>query len=323
MGGEERDFDIPDPADPDIVFASGLGGKITRWDAHTGQVADVAPFLEPNYGRRQTETTHHFVWVTPMAISKVGEPVLYLGGDVVFASRDRGASLEDHQPRPDGQGSRRPALRRRPGDRRRPRLRLWRHLVDGPVSPHGGRALGRDRQRPRPAHPRRRRSLGQCHSIRPAGLGQDRQHRSLAAGGRDRLHRHRQPAPGRPGAARLRDPRLRQDLARHLRRLAGGPFRQRGEGRYAAARPALRRDRRRRVRLVGRRRPLAADPGQPADRLGARPGGQGRRPDRRHPGPLDLDPRRPRPASAGGRDQGPRRRRTCTPPPRPSACGRT
>ncbi|MEO8812621.1 MAG: hypothetical protein ABI376_06895, partial [Caulobacteraceae bacterium] len=72
VGGDERDYDIPDPDDPDIVYASGLGGKISRWDARTGQSANITPFPEPNYGERQTTTAHHFVWVTPMAVSRLG-----------------------------------------------------------------------------------------------------------------------------------------------------------------------------------------------------------------------------------------------------------
>ncbi|MDQ2861320.1 MAG: hypothetical protein M3T55_11495 [Pseudomonadota bacterium] len=91
VGGDERDYDIPDPDDPDIVYGSGLGGRISRFDARTGQVANIAPFLEPNYGERQTLPAHHFVWVTPLAVSRAGPTTLYLGGEVVFASTDRGA----------------------------------------------------------------------------------------------------------------------------------------------------------------------------------------------------------------------------------------
>ncbi|MEO8926046.1 MAG: hypothetical protein ABI306_02685 [Caulobacteraceae bacterium] len=89
-GGDERDYDIPDPDDPNIVYGSGLGGRISRWDARTGQVANIAPFLEPNYGQRQTQPAHHFVWVTPMAVSRAGPTTLYLGAESVFASTDRG-----------------------------------------------------------------------------------------------------------------------------------------------------------------------------------------------------------------------------------------
>jgi photosystem II stability/assembly factor-like uncharacterized protein len=44
VGGDERDYDIPDPTDPDIVYGSGLGGRVTRFDAHTGQVKNVSPW---------------------------------------------------------------------------------------------------------------------------------------------------------------------------------------------------------------------------------------------------------------------------------------
>jgi photosystem II stability/assembly factor-like uncharacterized protein len=91
VGGDERDYDIPDPDDPNIVYGTGLGGRISRWDAASGQVANITPFPVPNYGERQTSTAHHFTWVTPLAVSRVGPTTLYLGGEVVFASTDRGA----------------------------------------------------------------------------------------------------------------------------------------------------------------------------------------------------------------------------------------
>ena len=90
VGGDERDYDIPDPEDPDIVYASGLGGTINRYDARTGQSANVSPFPVANYGQRQTSTAHHFVWVTPIAVSRAGPNTLYEGGEVVWASTDRG-----------------------------------------------------------------------------------------------------------------------------------------------------------------------------------------------------------------------------------------
>ncbi len=92
VGAEERDYDIPDPEDPNIVYGTGLGGKIQKFDARTGEVADISPYLEPNYGRRQISSAHHFVWVTPMAVSRTGPVTLYLGAEVVFKSTDRGQS---------------------------------------------------------------------------------------------------------------------------------------------------------------------------------------------------------------------------------------
>lgn len=92
VGGDERDYDIPDPVDPAIIYGSGLGGHVSRWDAHTGTVADVSPWPVSNYGLRPTTVAHHFNWVTPLVTSRAGPPALYLGGEVVFKSLDHGNS---------------------------------------------------------------------------------------------------------------------------------------------------------------------------------------------------------------------------------------
>ena len=91
-GADERDYVIPDPEDPNIVYGTGLGGRITRYDNRTGELANIAPFLEPNYGKRQISVAHHFVWVTPFALSRTGPVTLYEGAEVVFKSTDRGQS---------------------------------------------------------------------------------------------------------------------------------------------------------------------------------------------------------------------------------------
>jgi photosystem II stability/assembly factor-like uncharacterized protein len=92
VGGDERDYDIPDPVDPNIIYGSGLGGRVSRWDERTGQVTDVSPWPMQNYGLRPTLLAHHFNWVTPLVASRAGPPALYEGGEVVFKSADRGAS---------------------------------------------------------------------------------------------------------------------------------------------------------------------------------------------------------------------------------------
>ncbi len=90
VGGDERDFDIPDPVDPNIVYASGLGGQVSRWDARTGQVTDVSPWPLSNYGARPSTVAHHFNWVNPLVGSQAGPPALYLGGEVLWKTTDQG-----------------------------------------------------------------------------------------------------------------------------------------------------------------------------------------------------------------------------------------
>ena len=92
VGGDERDYDIPDPTDPDIVYGSGLGGRVTKWDARTGQVQNVSPWPISSYGKRPTTVRYRYNWVTPLVASDVGTPTLYLGSQLVFRSTNRGRS---------------------------------------------------------------------------------------------------------------------------------------------------------------------------------------------------------------------------------------
>ncbi len=90
VGGDERDYDIPDPVDPDIVYGSGLGGRVSKWDARTGQVANISPWPISSYGQRPTQVRYRYNWVTPLAVSHVGAPAIYLGAQLVFRSTDQG-----------------------------------------------------------------------------------------------------------------------------------------------------------------------------------------------------------------------------------------
>lgn len=90
VGADERDYDIPDPVDPLIVYGSGLGGRVSRFDGHTGQSADITAWPEANYGKRPTLTKFHYNWVTPLVASKTGPATLYLGAQLLFSTSDQG-----------------------------------------------------------------------------------------------------------------------------------------------------------------------------------------------------------------------------------------
>src|SRR5579871_510982 len=91
VGGEERDYDLPDPEVPGVVFASGLGGRVARWNAATGLIDDVSPWPISNYGRRPTDYRFHNNWFSPLAFSRQKPYALYAGAQVLFRSLDRGA----------------------------------------------------------------------------------------------------------------------------------------------------------------------------------------------------------------------------------------
>jgi photosystem II stability/assembly factor-like uncharacterized protein len=90
VGGDERDGDIPDPANPDIVYGAGLGGRLSRWDARTGQVQNVSPTPVSTYGQRPTAGAYRYTWITPLAISSRPPHAIYQGAQVLFQSLDGG-----------------------------------------------------------------------------------------------------------------------------------------------------------------------------------------------------------------------------------------
>ena len=184
VGGDERDYDVPDPVDPLIIYGSGLGGRITKWDARTGQVQDIAPWPVSSYGKRPTLFKYHYLWVTPLVTSRTGTPTLYLGAQVLFASTDRGEHWSVISPDLTGKTE---GAQRCGGDvalaDAKP-CRLWRHLVDRALAAARRGDLGRLRRRPRPCHARRRQELAGRHSAGRGQLGQDLLDRRLAARGR-------------------------------------------------------------------------------------------------------------------------------------------
>jgi photosystem II stability/assembly factor-like uncharacterized protein len=94
VGGEERDTDIPFPGDPDLVFGSGLGGRVTRWNARTGQVRTVSPWPISSYGKRPSDARYRSTWLSPLAISPLPPHAMYLGAQVLFRSTDQGERWE-------------------------------------------------------------------------------------------------------------------------------------------------------------------------------------------------------------------------------------
>lgn len=92
VGADERDYDIPDPQDSKIVFGSGLGGRLSRWDARTGRVTNVSPWPISSYGKSPGTVSYRYGWITPIAISPRQPYALYQGAQVLFRSLDKGHS---------------------------------------------------------------------------------------------------------------------------------------------------------------------------------------------------------------------------------------
>jgi photosystem II stability/assembly factor-like uncharacterized protein len=90
VGGDERDDVLPEPSDANIVYATGLGGKVTRWDKRHGQSREITPWPVSSYGMRQTAVKYRYTWITPLAVSQREPYPLYVGSQLLWRSVDRG-----------------------------------------------------------------------------------------------------------------------------------------------------------------------------------------------------------------------------------------
>lgn len=98
VGGDERDYDLPDPENPEVVYGSGLGGRISRWDAHTGMVQNVSPWPVTSYGARPTDVKYRYTWISPIAFSRRAPYALYAGAQVLFRTTDGGSHWQTISP---------------------------------------------------------------------------------------------------------------------------------------------------------------------------------------------------------------------------------
>ena len=78
VGTEEYGYVAPDPLHPWLIY----GGKTTVYDERTGQTQDVSP----TYDRK----TYRFDRTNPLVWDRVDGRTLYLGLNVIFATRDGG-----------------------------------------------------------------------------------------------------------------------------------------------------------------------------------------------------------------------------------------
>ena len=87
-------FTIVDPTDSTIVFSESQGGNMNRYDLTTGEKTPMRPITGP---REDGDTTkvYRFNWNAPLQFSPHDPATIYLGGNYLMRSRDRGMSWEE------------------------------------------------------------------------------------------------------------------------------------------------------------------------------------------------------------------------------------
>ena len=81
VGGGETGFSIPDPNDPNIVYAGEYGGYITRFDARTRQARNIGIYPFNPSGHDPANLKYRFQWTAPIAVSPHAPKTVYHPGD--------------------------------------------------------------------------------------------------------------------------------------------------------------------------------------------------------------------------------------------------
>lgn len=91
MGGCESGWTVPDPADPNIVWATCYGDEVTRWDARTKMARSVSPWMH-TLDSPPNETKYRCHWTPPLAIDPFDPNTVYYGCQVIFKTSNAGQS---------------------------------------------------------------------------------------------------------------------------------------------------------------------------------------------------------------------------------------
>lgn len=89
--GGDGFWTVPDPTDPDAVYAESQGGYIARVDRRTHAARDIQP--KASYKEKL-----RFNWNTPIFASRTRKGTIYLGSQFLFRSTDRGDTWERISP---------------------------------------------------------------------------------------------------------------------------------------------------------------------------------------------------------------------------------
>ncbi|HEY6945165.1 MAG TPA: hypothetical protein VI431_08490, partial [Candidatus Acidoferrum sp.] len=92
VGGGESGYVVPDPRNPNVVYAGSYDGLITRFDKANGQEQDISSWPLNPMGAGAAELKHRFQWTAPILISPNDPNTLYHGGEAVFKTTDGGMS---------------------------------------------------------------------------------------------------------------------------------------------------------------------------------------------------------------------------------------
>ncbi|MBV8200274.1 MAG: glycosyl hydrolase [Acidobacteria bacterium] len=98
VGGGECGWVAPDPRDPEVVYAGGYGGEITRYDHRTRQAREIAAWPQQIDGQAVRDLKYRWNWNAPILVSRHEPHVLYHAAQVLLRSADGGETWQEISP---------------------------------------------------------------------------------------------------------------------------------------------------------------------------------------------------------------------------------
>ncbi len=90
VGGGETGFTVPNPADPNIVYAGEYGGYISYYNQRTRQARNISIYPTNPSGHGAEDLRYRFQWTAPILVSPHDPKVVYHGANVLFQTSDGG-----------------------------------------------------------------------------------------------------------------------------------------------------------------------------------------------------------------------------------------
>src|SRR5262245_3184712 len=94
VGGGEAGYAVPDPSDPNIVYAGEYGGFISRYDHRTRQSRHVGVYPYDPSGHGAEDLKYRFQWTSPIVVSKHDPKTVYHAANFVFRTTNGGQSWD-------------------------------------------------------------------------------------------------------------------------------------------------------------------------------------------------------------------------------------
>src|SRR5262245_52550825 len=98
VGGGETGYTVPDPSDPNVVYAGEYGGYISRYDHRTRQARNISIYPYDPDGHGAEDLKYRFQWTAPILVSPHDSKVVYHAANVLFQTTDGGRSWKPVSP---------------------------------------------------------------------------------------------------------------------------------------------------------------------------------------------------------------------------------